>query len=68
MARKVKDKALDSREARGKLKARGKPYYRIVEEGAHLGYRRLQGRAGTWVARHYAGNQQYEVEAIGHGR
>jgi integrase len=65
MARKVKDKGLDSRDARAKLKARGKPYYRTVEEGAHLGYRRLKGRAGTWVARHYAGNQQYEVEAIG---
>jgi integrase len=65
MARKLKDRSLDSREARGKLKARGKPYYRTVEEGAHLGYRRLQGRAGTWVARHYAGKQQYEVKAIG---
>jgi hypothetical protein len=30
MARKVKDKVLDTREARGKLKARGKPYYRAI--------------------------------------
>jgi integrase len=65
MARKVKDQALDSREARGKLKVRDKPYYRIVEEGAHLGYRRLRGRAGTWCDRHYAGNQEYKVEGIG---
>jgi hypothetical protein len=66
MARKVKDTALDSREARSKLKRRGKPYYRIVEEGAHLGYRRLpKGRAGTWVERRYVGNQQYAVEGIG---
>jgi integrase len=65
MARKVKDKELDSREARGKLKVRGKPYWRTVERGLHLGYRRLKGKAGTWWARHYVGGQQYEVESIG---
>jgi hypothetical protein len=40
MARKVKDKALDSREARSKLKVRGKSYWRTIERGLHLGYRR----------------------------
>jgi integrase len=65
MARKVKDKELDTREARIKLKARGKPYYRMIEPGLHLGYRKLKGRAGTWLARHYLGKQAYEVESIG---
>jgi len=65
MARKVRDKALDSRDARGKLKARGKPYYREIERGVHLGYRRLKGKAGTWWCRRYLGNQAYTVEAIG---
>jgi integrase len=65
MARKVRDKELDTREARGKLKPRGKPYWRTVERGLHLGYRRLKGKAGTWWARHYIGEQQYEVESIG---
>jgi integrase len=65
MARRVKDRVLDSREARGKLKARGKPYWRVIERGMHLGYRRLRGKAGTWWARHYIGEQQYEVESIG---
>ena len=65
MARKVKDKTLDTREARGKLKANGKPYYRMIEPGLHLGYRKLKGRAGTWLARHYLGKQAYEVERIG---
>jgi integrase len=65
MARKVKDKALDSREARSKLPARGKPYWRGIEAGLHLGYRRLRGRAGTWWARHYIGNKTYTVESIG---
>jgi integrase len=65
MARKVRDKELDTREARGKLKPRGKPYWRAIERGLHLGYRRLKGKAGTWWARHYLGNQQYELEALG---
>jgi integrase len=65
MARKVRDATLDSREARGKLKPRGKPYWRTIERGLHLGYRRLAGKAGTWWARHYLGDQAYEVESIG---
>ena len=65
MARKVKDKELDTREARGKLKPRGKPYWRTIERGLHLGYRRLKGKAGTWWARHYLGVQRYELEALG---
>jgi integrase len=65
MARKVKDRELDSREARGKLKPRGKPYWRTIERGLHLGYRKLKGKAGTWWARHYIGNQDYEIEALG---
>jgi len=66
MARRVIDKTLDSREARRRLKIRGKPYYRTIERELHLGYRRLGGgQAGTWVARHYVGEQSYEVQKIG---
>jgi integrase len=65
MARKVRDTTLDTREARGKLKPRGKPYWRAIERGLHLGYRRLKGKAGTWWARHYLGNQEYEIERAG---
>jgi integrase len=61
----VKDATLDTREARAKLKPRGKPYWRLIEPGLHVGYRRLKGRAGSWSGRHYLGNQQYEVEHIG---
>jgi integrase len=64
MARRVKDVTLESREVRGKLKARGKPYWRGVERGVHLGYRRLKGRAGTWCIRHYVGEQVYAIEGI----
>jgi integrase len=65
MARRVHDKTLDSRDARRRLQIRGKPYYRAIERGLHLGYRRLGGGAGTWVARHYIGGQSYEVQKIG---
>jgi integrase len=65
MARRVKDAALDSRQARAKLKPRGKPYYRMIERGLHVGYRRNRTGTGTWVARHYVGQQSYAVEKLG---
>lgn len=65
MPRKVKDRSLDSREARGRLKVRGMPYYKALDKKLHLGYRRLKGRPGTWWARHYLGDQQYDLESIG---
>jgi integrase len=65
MARTVRDALLDSRTARGRLKARGKPYWRGMEPGLHLGYRRPTTGAGKWLARHYVGDQKYEVETIG---
>src|SRR3974390_3188700 len=51
--------------------SRGKPHYRLLEPGLHIGYRKLKGRkgrpavAGTWVARHYLGGRSYVVEKIG---
>jgi integrase len=63
MARRIKDKALDTRDARSKLKARGKPYWRSIGRGLHLGYRKNQS-GGTWVVRHYLGDQQYETETL----
>ncbi len=37
MARTVQDAKIGSREARGKLKVSGKPYYRLIDQGLHLG-------------------------------
>lgn len=64
MPRKVRDAELDSRTARSRLKARGKPYYRSIDPGLHLGYRRLAGGVGKWVVRLYQGDEQYAVETI----
>ena len=72
MARTLKDTSLDTRAARERnCKPRGKPYYRTIEEGLHLGYRRPRGRkgkpavSGKWVSRRYVGGQAYVVETIG---
>jgi integrase len=63
MARTVRDSNLETRAARGRLKARGKPYYRSLDEGLHIGYRKGKG-AGKWVVRYYTGQQTYQVETI----
>ena len=65
MARRVADKNLDSRDARRRLTPRAKPYWRSIEKGLHLGYRRRDGAAGPWIARHYVGDQSYQETAIG---
>lgn len=65
MARTVRDANLQKREARLRLSARRKPYYRVMEEGLHLGYRRLKTRAGAWVVRYYLGDEKYQIEVIG---
>lgn len=64
MARTVRDAKLETRTARMALKASGKPYYRSIDEGLHLGYRKGKV-AGKWVLRRYSGGQSYVVETIG---
>jgi integrase len=64
VARTVRDAKLESRTARAALKPTGKPYYRAIDEGLHLGYRKGKA-AGKWVLRHYAGDQKYVLETIG---
>ncbi len=64
MPRSVRDAKLDTRAAREKLGARGKPYFRTLDPGLHLGYRKLKGAPGRWVVRHYVGEQSYELVTI----
>ena len=54
----------ETRTARARLKASGKPYYRAIDPGLYIGYRK--GRAGgKWVMRWYVGDGGYKVETIG---
>jgi len=64
MPRHVRDAKLSSREARNRLKVQGKPHWRLIEPGLHLGYRRLANKPGTWCVRRYVGQQTYTVETI----
>ena len=63
MARRIRDKGIESRASRGKLKASGQPYYRAIGQGLHLGYRKGKVE-GKWVVRRYVGDQDYKVETI----
>ena len=64
MARTVRDQKLETRTARARLALSGKPYYRALDPGLHLGYRK-GATGGKWVARSYAGDGVYKVETIG---
>ena len=50
MARTVRETGLATRSARLRLAVTSKPYWRVIEQGLHLGYRR-RGTGGTWTAR-----------------
>ena len=64
MARRIRASDLETRTARQKLKARGKPYYRGLGENLHLGYRKGK-RRGVWVVRRYVGGESpYRMETI----
>jgi len=65
MARTIRDANLETRTARSRLQPRPKPYYRSLEPGLHLGYRKPLRGAGKWVGRYYTGGQAYTVEMIG---
>ncbi len=52
MARQVRDSRLETREARLRLPRRDEPYWRLIHEGLHLGYRK-RARGGVWVVRVY---------------
>ena len=64
MSRQVLDSNLSTRTARNRLKARAKPYWRLIEHGRHIGYRRTP-RGGTWVARLYLGSGKYAETRLG---
>jgi integrase len=64
MPRKVRDSNLETRTARSRLKVAHKPYFRLIEPGLHLGYRKLAGGPSTWIVRRYSGAGAYAVENL----
>lgn len=63
MARTVKDARIESRAARERLPAGHEPYWRAIDQGAHLGYRKGP-RGGSWVARARVG-RSYVKSVLG---
>ena len=55
---------LRTRSARERLKPSGKPYFRLIDAGLYVGYRKGK-TGGKWVARRYLGDERYVVETIG---
>jgi integrase len=64
MPRKVRDSNLENRTARGRLRTAHKPYFRLIEPGLHLGYRKVTKGPGTWVVRLYSGGGKYTVKNL----
>jgi integrase len=64
MARLVRDAKLETRTARARLPIGPKPYFRRLEIGFHLGYRRLSS-GGTWIARRFAQDGRYREIRLG---
>jgi integrase len=65
MPRLVRDSNLETRTARARLKTRHKPYFRLIEPGLHLGYRKLANGPGTWAVRRYDRDQKtYTVKNL----
>lgn len=65
MPRTVVETRIQDRTARGRLEPRGKPYWRVLCEGSHLGYRRGKLK-GSWVARYLSAERgDYVTSVIG---
>lgn len=60
MSRTLREATLDTRAARLRLAPSRKPYWRSVEGGLQLGYRRGE-RGGVWRARRYIGTRYLET-------
>jgi integrase len=65
MARTVRDTNLEKSAARARLAPRGKPYWRVLESGLHLGYRRTKSAGGSWTARRFLGEGKYAERGLG---
>jgi len=64
MARTVRDASLETRTARLRLPIRTEPYWRGLEKGFALGYRR-RANGGTWLARRRQADGGYTEHRVG---
>ena len=65
MTRQIRDAVLDTRNARRALKSRAEPYWRALDRGLHLGYRRRTA-GGSWIVRRFNESGRYVKHKLGH--
>jgi integrase len=66
MARTTKNPQMQNRTQRAKIAERPDPYWHLIAEGQHLGYRKTGKQQGTWIARFYnAETKKRKWEALG---
>jgi hypothetical protein len=53
-----------SRVNRSEIHTEALPYFRLIEQGFHLGYRKLVSRPGTWIVRRYVGGGNNTVKNL----
>jgi len=64
MARVTRDTQLESRDARVRLKVSAKRYWRAINKGLALGYRKGK-TGGTWYVRFYVGDRKHVLSSLG---
>ncbi len=64
MGRAVKEAKITTRAARATLRASKVPYWRLIDIGRHIGYRK-GANGGTWIARYRKLEGAYVSKAIG---
>lgn len=64
MGRTVRDAKLESRNARLKLAVKHDPYWRTIDQGMHLGFRKGK-RKGSWLARFRHQHGKYSKIVLG---
>src|SRR4051812_34481695 len=63
MARRLNETRIQDRTARARLEPRDKPYWRVLSEGAHVGYYRGKMK-GSWSARYHCPIRADYVRAV----
>jgi integrase len=64
MPRTAENPKITNRTQRTKLAINREPYWHLITEGQHLGYRKLE-QGGTWVARYYTREEGRRFQALG---
>jgi integrase len=64
LARTSNNPRIVTRNVRTKLTPRRDPYWHLIAEGQHVGYRRME-IGGTWIARHYSPERGRRFKSLG---